>query len=453
MTDPDNALANIRALTRDALDHCIFPHADRAGVHRDGVNIYTKGRGVELVDHTGRTYLDMMSSHTRANTLGYGCAEIAQAIYDQLTEVHYVGTRDNFVEAAVHLAAKLATLAPGELSQVMYVSGGSEAVETALKLAKQYQLGSGGKPRAYKVISRWNAYHGSTMGALSVTDWLGIRHISEPGVPGTTLIPGPTRYRNPFQMPDDQYGAFCADYLEQQILHEGPELVAAFIAEPVMQANGVQVPPADYFPRVREICDRYGVLLIIDEVITGFGRTGAWFASEHFGIEPDIMTMAKAMTAGYFPMGAVIAKQEIVEAMPVFRHLHTFSGHGGGAAAAMANIAICQRDDIISRARDNGAYFLALLKDGLADSPIVGDVRGIGMWLAVDLTVDKQTKAPFTDDTVDAIVHRMKELGVLSSAIGTAFEMAPPLIATREHLDRAAQVTVQAVADVANARG
>ena len=217
----------------------------------------------------------------------------------------------------------------------MFVSGGSEAVEAALKLAKQYQVHSGRKPRAYKIISRWNAYHGATMGALSVTDWLGTRHISEPGVPGTSFIPGPTRYRNPFGMSDEDYGDFCADYpraadparragvcrrLHRRADHAGPWRPDSAVAS--------------YFRRVREICDRYDVLLIIDEVITGFGRTGAWFASEHFGVEPDIMTMAKAMTAGYFPMGAVITRKEIVDALPIFRHVHTFSGHGGGAAAA-----------------------------------------------------------------------------------------------------------------------
>ena len=417
-------------------------------LRQNGPNIYVKGEGVELTDHNGRIYLDMMSSHTRANSLGYGSQEIAKAIYDQLTRLHYVGTVDNFVEPAVRLAAKLAELAPGRLDTVMYVSGGSEAVEAALKLAKQYHIHRGRKPRAHKIISRWNAYHGATMGALSVTDWLGTRHISEPGVPGTSLIPGPTCYRNPLGMSDHEYGDYCADFLEQHIQREGPELVAAFIAEPIMQAHGVQIPPRNYFSRVREICDRYEVLLIIDEVITGFGRTGSWFASEHFGIEPDIMTVAKAMTAGYFPMGATFARKEIVEVMPMFRHVHTFSGHGGGAAAALATIAICERDGVIAKARDNGRYFLERLKEVLADSPIVGDVRGLGMWLAIDFTRDKKTKAPFTDGTVKKVVRRMKDLGVLSSSIGNALEMAPPLITSRAQLDRAVEVTARAVADV-----
>jgi adenosylmethionine-8-amino-7-oxononanoate aminotransferase len=453
MSRRNSATSNIDELSRQAFDHCIFPLAPMKDVRTDGPNIYRSGKGVELTDVGGRTYLDMMSSHTRANSQGYGCEEIARAVYDQLVQLHYVGTVDNFVEPAVRLAAKLAELAPGELSSAMYVSGGSESVEAALKLAKQYQIESGGKPRAYKIISRWNAYHGSTMGALSVTDWLGTRHISDPGVPGTTLIPGPTRYRNPFGTSDEEYADLCATYLEQQIRHEGPELVAAFIAEPIMQAHGVQIPPDNYFPRVREICDRYGVLLIIDEVITGFGRTGTWFASEHFGIKPDIMTMAKAMTAGYFPMGAAMARKAIVDVMPVFRHVHTFSGHGGGVAAALANIALCERENVIPKARENGRYFLERLKEGLADSPIVGDVRGMGMWLAIDFTANKATKEPFADDTVKQIVRRMKELGVLSSSIGTALEMAPPLITEKHHLDRATEATIQAIRDIARARG
>jgi adenosylmethionine-8-amino-7-oxononanoate aminotransferase len=441
--------ANLSELSDLAFQHCIFPLADMDEVRRNGPKIYVKGDGVELTDHNGRVYLDMMGSHTRANSLGYGSREIADAVHDQLTRLHYVGTVDNFVEPAVRLAAKLAQLAPGDINSVMYVSGGSEAVESALKLAKQYHIHNGRKPRANKIIARWNAYHGSTMGALSVTDWLGTRHISEPGVPGTSFIPGPTRYRNPLGMSDEQYADYCADFLEQHILREGPDYVAAFIAEPVMQAHGVQIPPPNYFPRVREICNRYDVLLIIDEVITGFGRTGAWFASEHFGINPDIMTMAKAMTAGYFPMGAAMARKSIVEIMPMFRHVHTFSGHGGGAAAALANIAICERDGLIAKAKENGSYFLGRLQEALATSPIVGDVRGIGMWLAVDFTRDKATKAPFTDGTVKNAVRRMKDLGVLSSPIGTALEMAPPLISTRDQLDHVVDVTARAVKDIA----
>ncbi|CAN5852065.1 aspartate aminotransferase family protein [soil metagenome] len=435
-------------LVEAALAHCMFPLAQVADVQRDGPSIFVEAEGTRITDIHGNSYLDMMSTHTRANSLGYGNQEVAQAVYQQMATLHYVGTVDNLTEPAIQLAEKIAELAPGRLSKVMYVSGGSEAVEAAIKIAKQYHINVGRKPRAHKVISRWNAYHGATMGALAATDWLGTRHISEPGVPGYSLIPGPMRYRNPFGMAEDEYEDFCATYLERQIEHEGPEYVAAFIAEPIMQAHGVQMPAASYFRRVREICDKYDVLFICDEVITGFGRAGDWFAVKHFGVEPDIMTMAKAMTGGYMPMGAVVTRPDIVDALPVFRHVHTFSGHAAAAAAALTVIAIKERDGLIEKSRSDGEYFQQVLKRALSDKPIVGEVRGIGMWHAVDFTSDKGTRAPFEDDTVKAVVRRMKDHGVIVSAIGTAFEMAPPLIATRSDLDRTAEVAAIAIDEI-----
>ncbi|MGD9710466.1 MAG: aspartate aminotransferase family protein [Thermomicrobiales bacterium] len=436
-------------LLQAAMEHCIFPLAQMEDVRKHGPTIYVEAGGAHITDVQGRTYLDMMSTHTRANSLGYGNQEVAQAIYQQLATLHYVGSVDNLSEPAIALAEKISALAPGELSRVMYVSGGSEAVESAIKIAKQYHLSAGRKPRAHKIISRWNAYHGATMGALAATDWLGTRHISEPGVPGYSFIPGPSHYRNPFDMDHDAYEAFCADYLEQQIQHEGPELIAAFIAEPIMQAHGVQMPSRRYFDRVRHICDEYDILLIADEVICGFGRTGAWFASDHFGLEPDIMTMAKALTAGYMPMGAVITKPEIADAMPVFRHVHTFSGHAAAAAAALTVIGIKERDGLIDKSRRDGEILHQLLSDALLDKSIVGDVRGIGMWHAVDFTSDKVTKAPLPTEQLKAIVRRMREKGVIVSAIGpTAFEMAPPLICTRADYERTATVASEAIDEI-----
>ena len=438
-------------LTALAMAHCVFPLAVAEEVRRDGPVVYTKGEGVRLTGLDGREYLDMMSSHTRANSLGYGNAEIAGAVARQLEQLHYVGTVNYLAPPTIQLAAKIAQLAPEGLTKVLFVTGGSEAVEAAIKLAKQYHAHTG-KPRANKIISRWNAYHGATMGAIGATDWLGTRHISEPGVPGYSLIPGPSRYRNPFGMEEEAYFAFCADYLERQIEHEGPENVAAFIAEPIMQAHGVQTSSAEYFGRVREICDRYDVLLIVDEVITGFGRTGAWFASEHYGIRPDIITMAKAMTAGYAPMGAVITRPELIDALPVFRHVHTFSGHAGSAAAANTVIAIKERDNLIAKAREDGEYMLDALREYLDPHPIVGQVRGKGMWLAVDFARDKETREPFEDDTVRAVVRRMYEHGVIASPIGTAFEMAPPLISSRADLDEAVRAAAQSIDEVARER-
>lgn len=446
MLDPSQAIA-------DAFAHIVFPLIHTADVRDFGPNIYVRGEGVRITDIHGNTYLDLMSSHTRANTLGYGNEEIARAVYEQLRALHYVGTVNNLTGPAIQLAKKIAELAPGRLSRIMFVSGGSEAVETAIKMAKQYHIHAGRKPRAYKIISRWNAYHGATMGALGATDWLNTRHIAEPGMPGYSLIPGPSNYRNPFNMDDEAYADFCAAYLERQIQHEGPDLVAAFIGEPVMQAHGVQIAPASYFQRVREICDRYDVLWINDEVITGFGRTGSWFAIERMGVEPDIMTMAKAMTAGYMPMGGVITRPEIADTLPIFRHVHTFSGHAAAAAAANAAIAIKERDGLIDRARENGAYALDALKQSLEPLPIVGQVRGIGMWLAVDFTRDKATRAAFEDDTVAAVVRRMYRYGVVASPIGTSFELAPPLITARADLDTAVVVAERAIREVMAERG
>ena len=448
-----SALANIDELTQAAFDHCIFPLVETREVHEEGPYIYAKGEGIELTDIAGKTYLDLMSSHTRANSQGYGNKEIADAIHAQLTELHYVGTIRNLGEPTIRLAQKLAQLAPGDLSKTLFVMGGSEAVETALKIAKQYHISRGAKPRAYKVISRRNAYHGATMGALSVTDWLGTRQIAEPGVPGVSFIPAPVCYRIPLGMSYEDYGDYCADYLERQIQHEGPELVAAFIAEPIMQANGVQIPPPNYLPRVRAICDKYEVLLIIDEIITGFGRVGEWFASHHFGIVPDIMTVAKAITAGYIPLAAAITRPDIADAMPIFRHIHTFMGHLAATAAANCNIGICERDNLIEKAKTDGAYFLDSLQQATGNHPIVGQVRGLGCWLAIELTADKKAKAPFTDDTVKAVVDRMREHGVLGSPIGTAFELAPSLITSRAQFDTATEVIARSIDEVARARG
>ncbi len=440
-------------LIERANDHCIYPLAYAADVRDFGPHIYVKGEGTVLTDIHGKQYLDMMSTHTRANTLGYGNEEVARAVYEQLRRLHYVGTVNNLAEPTIRLAEKIADLAPGRLSRVLFVSGGSEAVESAIKLAKQYHIAAGRKPRAYKIISRWFAYHGATMGAQSATDWLGTRNVAEPVVPGYSLIPGPSNYRNPFGMDDEAYIDLCATYLEREIQHQGPENVAAFIGETVMQANGVQIAPKRYFERVREICTKYDVLWICDEVITGFGRAGSWFAIRDHGLEPDIMTMAKALTAGYQPMGAVITRPEIADALEMFRHVHTFSGHAGAAAAANTVIAIKERDGLIDRARENGAYLLTTLKAALEPLPIVGQVRGVGMWLAVDFTKDKATREPFADDTVQAVVRAMYQRGVIASAIGTAFELAPPLIVTRAQIDQTVEVARDAITAVAQRRG
>ncbi|HRA47390.1 MAG TPA: aminotransferase class III-fold pyridoxal phosphate-dependent enzyme [Thermomicrobiales bacterium] len=453
MAEQDPDVLTAAQLTEDAWRYCITPLQPVAQIREGGLRIYKSGDGVRLTDYDDHVYLDMMSANTRANSLGYGNAEIAAAVAEQLQNVHYVGAVNNFAEPTIRLARRIAEKAPGDLSRVLFVSGGSEAVEAAIKIARQYQVQSGRKPGAYKIISRWNAYHGATMGAMGATDWLNIRNASGPSSPGYSFVPGPTNYRNPLGIDDLAYAEWCADQLEHQILHEGPDQVAAVIAEPVMQANGVQIAPPAYFQRVREICDRYGVLWINDEVITGFGRTGNWFAIERAGVVPDIMTFAKAMTAGYAPMGGVITTPAIIDALQTFHHIHTFSGHAGSAAAANSVITIKERDNLIDKARVDGAWFLDGLQEVLEPLSIVGQVRGVGMWLAVDFTSDKETKAPFTDDTVKAVVNRMYDYGVIASAIGTSFELAPPLITSRVDLDEVVKITERSIREIASERG
>jgi adenosylmethionine-8-amino-7-oxononanoate aminotransferase len=441
-------LANIDALTQDALDHYLFPLARKDDMRTGGANIYVSAKGLEITDAAGKTYLDMMSTQTRASSLGYGQDRIAKAIYDQLVSLHYGGTVMNIVDVTVRLAAKIAELAPGTLTASVFAGSGSEANEMSFKAAKQYHLLKGEKPRAHKIIARWNAYHGATMGALAATDYLGTRHITEPGVPGYSHIPAPNLYRTPFGMDASEVSEFCADYLEQQILHEGPEYVAAFIAEPVMQADGVQVPPDDYFARVRAICDTYDVLFIADEVITGFGRTSQWFAMEHWGVQADIMSIGKAISAGYFPLGISTVSAEVHDTLSQYVHIQTYNGHPGGCAAALETIAILEEQDLLARGRENGAYFLERMQR-LRDLPIVGDVRGLGMWTCVDFTSDKKTKAPFKDGTVQAIADRMAELGVLGGEEGTAIEFAPAYTASRDQLDHCVDITEQAIREIA----
>ncbi|MDE1172763.1 MAG: aminotransferase class III-fold pyridoxal phosphate-dependent enzyme [Parvibaculaceae bacterium] len=432
-----------------AVDHCIFSIIDKAVVEENGPRVVASGSGLTITDGAERSYTDMVGAYTRPNSLGYGNEEIARAYYDQACKMHYAGTVDIVTGPMVELAQTLTELAPGALSRAFFTSGGSESVESAIKIAKHYQQGSGRKPHAYKIISRWNAYHGATAGAMSLTNHLTVAQSPDPRLPGVSFIPNPQCYRNPFGMSEEDYFTFCADYLEQQILHEGPELVAAFIGEPIMQANGAQVPSKAYWQRVRDICTKYGVLLIMDEVICGFGRTGTWFAAEHFGIEPDILTMAKAMTAGYAPMGAAMTTAEIADAIPHFRHVHTYSGHAASAAAALATIAIKKRGGLIEKALDNGVYFQSELKAALGDNPVVGQIRGLGHWHAIDFTSDRATKALPNPEMVTAIVNGIKQRGILVGAAGTSMEVAPALIATREDFDRTVSATVESINEAA----
>ena len=427
-------ISNIDPVTRDALDHFVFPLVSKTDVIGGDPVIFKSGKGMQITDILGNSYLDMLSTNTRASSLGFANEHIAKAVYDQMMELHYAGTFAHVADVTVRLAAKIAELAPGELTATTFGGSGSEANENSFKFAREYHVHKGDKPRARKIISRWDAYHGATMGSIGATDILGTRPISEPGVPGHRRIPAPFLYRTPFGMDPSEVSDFCVDYLEQEILHEDPSLVAAFIAEPVMQGDGAQVPPDDYFKKVRAVCDKYDVLLIADEVITGFGRTGKWFAMEHWGVQADIMSTAKAISGGYVPLGASTVTQKIADILPIFSHLQTYQGHPAACAASLATIDYIEKHDLITRSAENGAYFLDKLQR-LRDLPIVGDVRGLGMWNCVDFTRDKKTKQPLVEGSVKRMVRHCLEQGVLLGEEGTAIEMSPPYIASRDELD------------------
>lgn len=419
------AIADTRDITALAHEHYIWPLLHRDDMAKEPPLVMTEGHSTHLVDVDGNDYLDLMSGLTRASMLGHDRADVIDAMHSQLRRLPYAGTAAQVADVTVSLAAKLAELTPGDLNAVAFSGSGSEANETAFKIAKAYQQ-AGDKPRAYKVIARYHAYHGATGAAGSASDLLDVHNPAEPGIPGFSHIPAPMSYRSEFSQQPVVSGAMYAEYLEREILHQGPDLVSAFIAEPVMQAHGVQIPPEDYFPRIREICDKYGVLLIADEVITGFGRTGKWFASEHFGLEPDIMTMAKGITAGYAPMGATVISSAVHDRLARLADVHTFGGHAVSAAAASAAIDAYDREDLIDRSARLGARLLERLHC-LTEYDIVGDVRGIGMWLAVEFTSDKKSKAPLDRWALSSIAMQARALGILVGRNGNSIEMAPPL--------------------------
>ncbi|MFL5825170.1 MAG: aspartate aminotransferase family protein [Thermoleophilaceae bacterium] len=442
-TTPD-----IRSVARE---HYIWPQLPRDEVDAGVPQLLRDGEGVRVRTIEGDEYLDLMSTVSRASSFGYGEERIARAVYEQLRRLHYGGTAHSQADVTIELAERLAGIAPGDLTACVFVGSGSEANEVAFKLARFYHHARGTKPRAYKVIARWNDYHGAAGGATAASDWLGVRRPMEPGVPGFSRIPSPISYRCPFGFDhvncNDDCGMRCADYLEQHILHEGPELVSAFILEPIAQADGVQIPPPGYLQRVREICAKYDVVFIADEVITGFGRTGEWFSVDHWGVEPDIMTMAKALTAGYIPLGATIASREIRDALDGYPEIHTYGGHPAAAAAALTAIDLYEGDGLLARAAEEGAHALDTLR-GLEDLDAVGEVRGLGLWAAVDFTADPATREPLPAETLKAIVKRTRELGVLVSNNGTAIEVAPPLIIAREDLDEGLGFFSQAVREI-----
>lgn len=440
-TGPAAAASAVSPALREQGEAHFWPHARAAGdlTSPGGVKIVTRGDGVWVYDDRGNRLFDTLSGMWLSN-IGHGRREVADAMHAQLCELGYAP--DGTVHpTTLRLAARVAGLAPDPDSRVFFVSGGSEAVETAMKMAKKYHRNRGEAGR-YKFISRRGSYHGATHGCLSLGGG-GANNGAEYGpLPyGGVRVQGPDQYRNPFGGTDGRGDLECAREIERAILNEGPDTVAAVVGEPISAAAGVHIPHPEYWPLVREICDRYGVLLIADEVITGFGRTGRMFATEHWGVVPDITVVAKALTSGYAPIGAAIATKQVADAFAgpaaaAFDHRITFGGNPVSCAAALANLDILQRELLVTNAADLGGYLYGRLQR-LYRHEIVGQVRGgLGLIAAVEIVADRATRQSFPKEA--RLAQRasllMERHGLLGRA-GNVFFIAPPLSVTRGELD------------------
>jgi adenosylmethionine-8-amino-7-oxononanoate aminotransferase len=413
---------------------------------KEGVTVIVRGEGVRVFDQDGKGYLDLTAGGTRPVHVGYGRKEIAQAVYDQIGELHYFTPMQFANLPAIKLAETLAGIAPQKINQFTFVSGGSEAVEAAIKFARHYHHGRGDK-RRYKLISRRGAYHGVTGGAVQALGVvLPMRQIMEPLSPGTIFVESPYCYRCPLHLTYPDCNLACARDVERVIQFEDPEQVSVFIGEPIQQGFGAYAPPKEYWKIIRKICDDYGILLIIDEVICGFGRTGKWFGIDHFDIQPDIMTMAKGISSGYLPLGAVGVADEVMDPIDIFQHLHTYGNHPVSCATALKNIEIIKRENLIENSFHMGIYFLERLKT-LEHHPIVGEVRGTGLWIAIDLTIDKEKRLLFPGDRMNRMVDRAKGKGLIIKTMGHALEFAPPLIIRKEEINEAVEILDQCLTE------
>jgi adenosylmethionine-8-amino-7-oxononanoate aminotransferase len=435
-------MTNKAALLERDQAHLIHPLHNRP--QQASGHVWIKASGCVLVDADGKEYIDGLGGLWNV-IAGHGRRELAEAAARQMETLAYCsGYAGSSHPRAIELAERLATLTYPSINRFFFTSGGGESSEASFKIARYYWK-LRGKPDKTKVISRQWGYHGVTLAAMSATGIASYWPMFEPRVPGFIHIASPYPYR--YQAPAGvSQGIAAADELEQAILREGPDTVAMFLAEPVQGAGGVIVPQDDYFPRIRAICDRYDVLLVSDEVITGFGRTGKMFGLEHWNIEPDVINFAKAITSGYFPLGGVGLSDRVAEvfdgADTVWMHAYTYSAHPVGCAVALANLDIIQREGFLTQARDKGGRLLAALRDALADHPHVGEIRGLGLMCAVEYVKNKATKEEFPpEEKIGPRVHAAaQERGLFSRLRGDVFCLAPPVPITNAQIERIAEI-------------
>jgi adenosylmethionine-8-amino-7-oxononanoate aminotransferase len=468
-------------LQRLAKEHLWMHFTRMGGYGTADVPIIVRGEGCYLEDANGRRYLDALAGLFSVN-IGYSFGEeIGQAALEQMRELPFYTNWSYAHPRAIELAAEVASLAPGDLNRVFFCNGGSEAVESAWKLARQYYRARGSlttktspaEPETrhdelvasreapqhrYKAIARHVAYHGTTFGALSINGIPAIRTPFEPLVPEVRHVSNTNRYHRPPEETEEQFTRFLLDELERAILSMGPDTVCLVHMEPVQNAGGCFTPPAGYWQGVREICDRYDILLSADEVITAFGRIGHWFGSERYVIRPDIVTMAKGLSSSYAAIGGVVATDRVMEpfleATSMFSHGITFGGHPVMTAIALKNIEIMKRERIIEHVRENEQAFRDTLAQ-LLDIPIVGDLRGTGFFWALELVKDKETRATFDEEECERLLR-----GYLSNALFEAgmicraddrgdpvIQISPPLVAGQAQFDEIAGILGEVLTD------
>lgn len=419
---------------------------------KQGISVIVRGEGVRVFDQDGKEFIDLEAGGTRPVHVGYGRKELAQASYDQMCQMAYF-TPMGFANApAMNLADKLAEITPAGIDRFIFECDGSEAVETAMKLAKHYHYYRGEQGR-FKVVSRRGAYHGvNGIGVRALGIVMPMRQLMEPLAPGAAFIESPYCYRCPHNLRYPDCDIACARELTRIIEFEGPEQISMFIGEPIQQGFGAYRPPPEYWPLIDEICDRYDILLVLDEVICGFGRTGRMFATEHFDVQPDIMTMAKGLTSGYVPLGAVGCSDQLTEPVELLNHLHTYGNHPVSCAVGVRNLELIEGENLVENSELMGHYFLEGLQT-LEHHQIVGEVRGTGLWLAIDFTSDKKTRASLPLENLMSIIFRAKQKGVLVKTMGMALEFAPPLIISKEDIDQAIVVLDSCITEEEQAMG
>ena len=443
-------------IRKETIEHVYVPIKSWESLHSpQGLRTFVKGEGVRITDIKGEVFLDAAAGW-QFGIVGHGRTEIGDAIRDQIANLAIVAPDYGNIPRT-KLAVKLAKLTPGDLTRTAFCNSGSEAVETAMKLAKQYHA-LNGEPTRYKVIGRRGSYSGMTWGALSVSGaYKDQFKVFEPLVPMGRFVAQPYCYRCDYGLEYPSCNLLCAREIENVIKFENPTTVSAVIGEAISHSCFVCPPPSEYWPMVRSICDKYGVLLIDDEVIVGFGRTGKWFGCMHYNYTPDILVFAKGATSGYIPLGGAITTRKVAskfEGSGSFASFPTWGGNPVSAAGALANIAIIERENLVDNSAKMGKYLLEGLQ-ALLKYPIVGDVRGIGWMCAVELVADKKTKAFFRPEQniSGRIYEKFQRERLLCRQLGTNILFTPPLNITQNDIDEITNITQKVVSEMTKELG